>query len=72
MPPAVVLPEKIVQSKQGVFPGQFSGLLGDRHDPWFVEAAPQHHHRHAYSGAFPGYTFNLHKGQASDRNDFIF
>jgi hypothetical protein len=72
LPPSVVLPEKVVLPGQGVFPGQFAGLLGQRHDPWFIEAAPHPHGNHAYSGAYPGYLFNLHKGCRSDRDDFIF
>src|SRR5205085_5280838 len=37
-PGSAVLPEKIVHSNQGTFPGQFAGLLGNRHEPWFIEA----------------------------------
>jgi hypothetical protein len=72
LPPSAVLPEKINLPTQGVFPGQFAGLLGQRHDPWFIDAAPERHHEHAYSGAYPGYTFNLHKGERSNRDDFAF
>jgi uncharacterized protein (DUF1501 family) len=70
LPRSAVLPEKIILPGQGTFPGQFAGLLGQRHDPWFIDAAPQRHHDHAYSGAYPGYTFNLHKGERSDRDNF--
>ena len=72
MPPSVVLPEKVIHNSQGEFPGQGAGMMGDRHDPWFVEATDKPHAYHAYSGAFPGYLFNLHKGQKSDREDFTF
>ena len=71
-PGSAVLPEKIVHSNQGVYPGQFAGLLGSRHEPWFIETTDKPHAYHAYSGAFPKYLFNLHKGQLSDRDDWRF
>lgn len=72
MPPSVVLPEKIIHSNQGTYPGQFAGLLGSRHEPWFVEATDKPHAYHSYSGAFPRYLFDLHKGQPSDRDNWRF
>jgi hypothetical protein len=71
-PGSAVLPEKIVHSNQGVYPGQFAGMLGSRHEPWFIETTDKPHAYHAYSGAFPRYLFNLHKGQLSDRDDWRF
>jgi hypothetical protein len=71
-PGSVVLPEKIVHSNQGVYPGQFAGMLGSRHEPWFIEATDKPHAYHSYSGAFPGYLFDLHKGKPSDREDWRF
>ncbi|MBI1917929.1 MAG: DUF1501 domain-containing protein [Planctomycetes bacterium] len=71
-PGSAVLPEKIVHSNQGVFPGQFAGLLGNRHEPWFIDATDKPHAYHSYSGAFPKYLFNLHKGQLSDKDDWRF
>ena len=38
LPPAVVLPEKLVHTTGRVIPGQFAGEMGSRHDPWFLEA----------------------------------
>jgi hypothetical protein len=72
MPASVVLPEKIYHSNSGVYPGQFAGLLGVRHEPWFIEATDKPHGYHAYSGAFPTYLFNLHKGEPSDKRDWRF
>ena len=72
MPTSVVLPEKIVHSNAGTYPGQFAGLLGSQHEPWFIEATDKPHQYHAYSGAFPKYLFNLHKGVPSDRDDWRF
>lgn len=70
LPYSAVLPEKIYE--RTVYPGQFAGMLGQRHDPWFIDAAPHPHADHAYSGAFPGYLFSIHRGQRSDRDDFVF
>ena len=45
LPPAVVLPEKMIRT-DNLRPrvGQFAGLLGSRWDPWFLEAAAWCHH----------------------------
>ncbi|MEO1996361.1 MAG: DUF1501 domain-containing protein [Planctomycetaceae bacterium] len=69
---SVVLPEKVKHSNQGMFPGQFAGLLGERHEPWFLDMTDKPHGYHAFSGAFPGYLYNLHRGNHSDRDDFRF
>lgn len=71
-PTSAVLPEKIVHSNTGVYPGQFAGQLGSRHEPWFIEATDKPHAYHAYSGAFPKYLFDLHKGEPSDKQDWRF
>lgn len=55
LPPAVVLPEKLVHSTGRVIPGQFAGLMGPRRDPWFIEASP--FDPRAY-GAYPEYEFD--------------
>jgi hypothetical protein len=55
LPPAVVLPERIVQNNGHVVPGQFGGMMGRNRDPWFVEAAP--YDARAY-GAFPDFEFD--------------
>jgi len=72
LPRSMVLPEKVVHSNQGTFPGQFAGLLGNRHEPWFLEMTDKPHAYHDYSGAFPGYLYNLHEGGPSDRDDYRF
>jgi hypothetical protein len=71
-PGAAVLPEKIYHSNTGIYPGQFAGLMGSRHEPWFLEMTDKPHAYHAYSGAFPQYLFDLHKGELSDRRDWRF
>src|SRR5262245_32442018 len=71
-PGSAVLPEKIYHSNTGIYPGQFAGLLGSRHEPWFLEMTDKPHAYHSYSGAFPQYLFDLHKGELSDRRDWRF
>jgi len=38
LPPAIVLPEKLVHRTGRVIPGQFAGQMGRQRDPWFAEA----------------------------------
>jgi hypothetical protein len=71
-PGSAVLPEKIYHSNTGIYPGQFAGLLGSRHEPWFIEATDKPHAYHSYSGAFPTYLFDLHKGEPSDKREWRF
>jgi len=72
LPTSVILPEKIYHSNTGVYPGQFAGLLGPQHEPWMIECTDKPHAYHSYSGAFPQYLFDLHKGQPSDKLDWKF
>ena len=55
LPPAIVLPERLVHNSGRVIPGQFGGQMGTRGDPWFIEASP--FDSKAY-GAFPTYEFD--------------
>ncbi len=55
LPPAVVLPERLVHNTGRVIPGQFAGEMGPQRDPWFLEASP--FDPTAY-GAFPEYEFD--------------
>jgi hypothetical protein len=55
LPPAVVLPEKLVHYSGRVIPGQFAGIMGSQRDPWFIEASP--FDPSAY-GAYPTYEFD--------------
>lgn len=65
LPPAVVLPERLVHNSGRVVPGQFAGILGQNHEPWFVEASP--FHATSY-GAFPEYHFDhQQRGHADQR-----
>lgn len=55
LPPAVVLPEKLVHYSKRVIPGQFAGLMGARRDPWFIESSP---YNSLGYGAYPEYEFD--------------
>jgi Protein of unknown function (DUF1501) len=55
LPPAIVLPDRIVHNTGRVIPGQFAGVMGRHRDPWFLEASA--FEPKAY-GAFPEYEFD--------------
>jgi len=55
LPPAIVLPDRIVHNSGRVIPGQFAGQMGSQRDPWFIEASP--FEPKAY-GAYPEYEFD--------------
>jgi hypothetical protein len=59
LPPAVVLPERLIHRTGRVLPGQFAGLMGRRRDPWFIGAAPFNGKTY---GAFPEYEFHHARG----------
>jgi hypothetical protein len=65
LPPAVVLPERLIHYSGEVIPGQFAGVMGERRNPWFIEASP--FHATSY-GAFPQYHFDhQERGDADNR-----
>lgn len=63
LPPAVVLPERLVHSTGRVIPGQHAGEMGAQHDPWLIQASPFHS---AAYGAYPQFSFDH---QQRERND---
>lgn len=63
LPPAIVLPDKIVHNTGRTIPGQFGGLLGRAGDPWFLEMSPYHP---LHYGAFPEYLFHHASGFVKD------
>ncbi len=67
LPPAIVLPEKLVHSTGRVIPGQFGGQMGSHRDPWFIEASPPH--RSSY-GAYPEYNFDPQRRGHKDTRIF--
>jgi hypothetical protein len=69
LPPAIVLPEKLVHNTGRVIPGQFAGVMGRPRDPWFLEAAP--FEPKAY-GAYPEYEFDhQQRAYAPKRKAFV-
>ncbi|MDA1052887.1 MAG: DUF1501 domain-containing protein [Planctomycetota bacterium] len=65
LPPAVVLPERLVHNTRRVLPGQFGGLMGSRRDPWFIEASP--YNPKSY-GAYPDYEFHFVRGRERNKD----
>ncbi len=66
LPPAVVLPEKIVHNTGRTLPGQFGGMMGQRRDPWFLESSrfePKSY------GAYPDYNFDHVTGPVKRKQD---
>jgi hypothetical protein len=61
LPPAAVLPEKLVHVTGRTIPGQFGGLMGPKFDPWFVEAGNYRDTQYVH-GAFPEYGFHRERG----------
>lgn len=64
LPPAVVLPERLIHRTGRVIPGQFAGMMGRHRDPWFIEAAPFNGLTY---GAYPQYEF--HHANGPQKND---
>lgn len=56
LPPAVVLPERLVHWSGGAIPGAYGGQMGRRRDPFFVEATE--YGDPFWRGAYPEYTFH--------------
>lgn len=67
LPPAVVLPERLVHSSGRVIPGQFAGQLGERNNPWFIEASPFHNTSY---GAYPEFQFDHQERGKGDQRLF--
>lgn len=60
LPPAIVLPEKLVHWSGGTIPGAYGGMMGRNRDPFFIEASP--YGDPFWRGAYPEFTFpNLSK-----------
>jgi hypothetical protein len=55
LPPAAILPEKLIHSSGRILPGAFAGIMGRLHEPWIIEASP--YDPLAY-GAYPEYEFD--------------
>ena len=55
LPPAIVLPERLVHWSGGVIPGAYGGQMGAARDPYFIEASP--YGNPMWRGAYPEFTF---------------
>jgi hypothetical protein len=55
LPPAAILPEKLIHYSGRIIPGPFAGMMGHGRDPWVIAASP--YDPMAY-GAYPEYEFD--------------
>ena len=39
LPPAIILPEKLIHRTRRVIPGQFAGAIGNQHEPFFLNVS---------------------------------
>jgi hypothetical protein len=68
LPPAAVLPDRLVHFSGRVIPGQFAGVMGQTRDPWFIEASPFDPLGY---GAYPQYSFDhQERGKESKTKQF--
>lgn len=67
LPPAAVLPERLIHFSGRVIPGQFAGEMGKSRDPWFIEASP--YHPKSY-GAYPTHEFHHATGRIAGKLPF--
>ena len=56
LPPAVVLPERLVHWSGGMIPGAYGGMMGRNRDPFFIEAT--NYGDPFWRGAYPEYSFH--------------
>ncbi len=68
LPPALVLPEKLVHRTGRTLPGQFAGMLGRQYDPFFLEASK---YNPTGYGAYPQFDFH-HGTGVQNRDDLQF
>ncbi len=64
LPPAIVLPEKLVHRTGRVLPGQFAGTMGRHRDPFFLECC---RFNPSTYGAWPQYGFHHARGGENPR-----
>ena len=67
LPPAAVLPEKLIHVSGRTIPGQFAGVMGKKYDPWFIEASRFRSSQYIH-GAFPEYGFHRWHGSNNPKN----
>ena len=64
LPPAIVLPEKLIHRTGRVIPGQFAGQMGPRRDPYFLDCCQ--YNPQSY-GAWPQFGFHHARGEENPR-----
>ncbi len=64
LPPAAVLPEKLIHVTGRTIPGQFAGEMGESFDPWLIEASNYRDTNYTH-GAFPEYGFQRQAGHVT-------
>ena len=70
LPPAAVLPEKLIHVSGRTIPGQFAGRMGPKYDPWFIEASQFRDTKYIH-GAVPEYGFQRWEGPRNPP-DYVF
>jgi hypothetical protein len=65
LPPAVVLPEKLIHRTGRVIPGQLAGQMGPARDPWLLSSSPFNATTY---GAFPEYEFHHARGFENNKH----
>lgn len=67
LPPAIVLPEKLIHRTGRTLPGQFGASLGPLRDPYFLDCCPFHPSSY---GAWPQFGFDHQSGKMEVGLDF--
>jgi len=67
LPPAAVLPEKLIHVTGRTIPGQFAGEMGPKYEPWFIQASQYRDTKYIH-GAFPEYGFQRQQGLTTPPN----
>ncbi len=67
LPPAIVLPERLIHRTGRVIPGQFAGIMGQHRDPWFIAASPFNSKTY---GAYPEFEFHHERGREDSKLPF--
>lgn len=67
LPPAIILPEKMVHRTGRVIPGQFGASMGPGRDPYFLDCVPFHP---SVYGAWPEFGFDHQSGTVQTNLEF--
>ena len=68
LPPAIILPEKLIHRTGRVIPGQFSGTMGAKKEPYFLDCCKFNPTSY---GAWPEFGFHHARGKENPRHDFL-